>query len=117
MGAVAPGMGEDDGLLVPCANRGDEVRSWFVFCVQLPAEADRDQVIALLGKRGIQSRAYLPCIHTMPPYRERFGFQGGEFPVAERVASRSLALPFFGSMTMDQVDRVCSELGAALDGR
>jgi perosamine synthetase len=53
----------------------------------------------------------------MPPYRERFGFQGGEFPVAERVASRSLALPFFGSMTMDQVDRVCSELGAALDGR
>jgi perosamine synthetase len=117
MGAVAPGMGEDDGLLVPCANRGDEVRSWFVFCVQLPAEADRDQVIALLGKRGIQSRAYLPCIHTMPPYRERFGFKGGEFPVAERVASRSLALPFFGSMTMDQVDRVCSELGAALDGR
>jgi perosamine synthetase len=117
MGAVAPGMGEDDGLLVPCANRGDEVRSWFVFCVQLPAEADRDQVIALLGKRGIQSRAYRPCIHTMPPYRERFGFQGGEFPVAERVASRSLALPFFSSMTMDQVDRVCSELGAALDGR
>ena len=40
----------------------------------------------------------------MPPYRERFGFKGGEFPVAERVAERSLALPFFGSMTEEQVD-------------
>jgi perosamine synthetase len=53
----------------------------------------------------------------MPPYRERFGFKGGEFPVAEKVAARSLALPFFGSMSVDQVDRVCSALGAALDGR
>jgi perosamine synthetase len=116
MGAKAPGMGQDDGLLVPCANRGDEVRSWFVFCVQLPADADRDRVIDLLDKRGIQSKGYLPCIHTMAPF-EDLGHKQGEFPVAERVAARSLALPFFGSMTMDQVDRVCSGLGAALDGR
>jgi perosamine synthetase len=116
MGAVAPGLGEDDGLLVPCANRGDEVRSWFVFCVQLPAGVDRERVIELLGKRGIQSKGYLPCIHTMPPF-EGLGYKAGQFPVAEKVAARSLALPFFGSMTMDQVDRVCSALGAALDGR
>ena len=117
MSAKVPGMGHDDGLLVPCANQGDERRSWFVFCVQLPVEADRAEVIRLLGKRGIRSKAYLPCIHTMPPYRERFGFKGGEFPVAEKVAARSLALPFFGSMSVDQGDRVCSGLGAALDGR
>jgi perosamine synthetase len=114
--AKAPGMGHDDGLLVPCANRGDEVRSWFVFCVQLPVDVDRDRVIELLGKRGIQSKAYLPCIHTMAPF-EGIGYKAGQFPVAERVAARSLALPFFGSMTMDQVDRVCSGLSAALDGR
>ena len=117
MDAKAPGMGHDDGLLVPCADRGDERRSWFVFCVQLPVDADRETVIGLLAKRGIQSKAYLPTIHTMPPYRERFGFKGGEFPVAEGVAARSLALPFFGGMSAEQVDRVCSALGAALKGR
>ena len=40
-------------------------------------------MIAALGENGIPSKAYLPCIHLLPPYRERFGFSGGEFPVAE----------------------------------
>jgi len=71
-------------------------------------------VIASLKQNGIDSKAYLPCIHLMPPYRDRFGFKGGEFPIAERVAERSLALPFFTSMTESQVDRVCTALGEAL---
>jgi perosamine synthetase len=108
--------GEEDGndIVLPCENRGDERRSWFVFVIQLPEGADRDAVIASLASNGIASKAYLPCIHLLPPYRERFGFKGGEFPVAERVAERSLALPFFTSMTEGQVDRVCTALGEAL---
>ncbi|MGZ5376432.1 MAG: DegT/DnrJ/EryC1/StrS family aminotransferase, partial [Solirubrobacterales bacterium] len=76
--------------------------------------ADRGEVIGALAEAGIQSKAYLPCIHLMPFYRERFGFTGGEFPVAERVAERSLALPFFPAMTDDEVDRVCEALAKAL---
>ena len=66
-----------------CADRGPERRGWFVYVVGLPEGADRDAVIATLGERGIESKAYLPCIHLLPFYRERFGFRGGEFPVAE----------------------------------
>ena len=75
---------------------------------------DREAVIADLDQRGIDSKAYLPCIHLMPHYRERFGFKGGEFPVAERLAERSLALPFFPSMSEDQVARVAEDLAEAL---
>jgi perosamine synthetase len=82
--------------------------------VQLPAGADRDGVIASLATAGVASKAYLPCIHLQPFYRERFGFQGGEFPVAERVAARSLALPFFTAMGEAEVERVSSELRGAL---
>ena len=114
LGAAPAGEQGDHEILLPCENRGDERRSWFVFCVQLPEGADRDGVIAALGKNGIASKAYLPCVHLLPPYRERFGFSGGEFPVAERVAERSLALPFFTAMTESQVDRVCTALGEAL---
>jgi perosamine synthetase len=71
-------------------------------------------VIASLAQNGIASKAYLPCIHLLPPYRKRFGFVGGEFPIAERVSERSLALPFFTSMTESQVDRVCTALLEAL---
>jgi perosamine synthetase len=103
-----------EGLDVPCPDDGRERRSWFVYVVQLPEEADRDAVIGALREAGVESKAYLPCIHLLPFYRERFGFSGGEFPVAERAAERSLALPFFTSMSEDQVDRVCAALTAAL---
>jgi perosamine synthetase len=115
-GAATAGDGDPDGLVLPCADRGEERRSWFVYVVQLPAGADRDAVIAALGRSGIESKAYLPCIHLMPFYRERFGFTGGEFPVAERVGERSVALPFFPAMTEAEVERVCGALAGALDG-
>jgi perosamine synthetase len=114
-GGAPAGDGDPDGLVLPCTDRGDEQRSWFVYVVQLPRDAERGAVIEALAAAGIQSKAYLPCIHTMPPYRERFGFKGGEFPVAEGVADRSLALPFFTSITEEQVERVCTALAGALD--
>jgi perosamine synthetase len=103
-----------EGLVLPCEDRGAARRSWFVFVVQLPEAADRDAVIAELAERGIASKPYLPCIHTLPFYRQRFGYRGGEFPVAERFADRALGLPFFTSMAEAEVDRVVESLAAVL---
>src|SRR5262249_39003794 len=115
LGAAPAGEDDDHDIVLPCENRGAERRSWFVFCVQLPVGTDRDAVIAKLDAAGIQSKGYLPCIHLFQPYRERFGFGEGQFPIAEKVAERSLALPFFTSMTESEVDRVCTALGEALE--
>ncbi len=117
LGAAPAGEHENHDIVLPCENNGDERRGWFVFVVQLPKETDRDAVISSLRDQGIASKAYLPSIHLLPPYRERFGFVGGEFPIAERVSERSLALPFFTSMTEGQVDRVCTALAEALGKR
>jgi perosamine synthetase len=117
LGAAPAGQDENHDIVLPCENNGDERRGWFVFVVQLPKQADRDAVISSLKDQGIASKAYLPSIHLLPPYRERFGYVGGEFPIAERVSERSLALPFFTSMTEGQVDRVCTALAEALGRR
>jgi perosamine synthetase len=117
LGAAPAGDDDSGDIVLPCENNGDERRGWFVFVVQLPEGADREATISSLAQQGIESKAYLPAIHLLPPYRERFGFVGGEFPVAERIAERSLALPFFTSMTESQVDRVCTALGEALGKR
>ena len=61
---------------------------------------------ARCAAQGIQSKPYLPAIHLMSFYRERFGHREGEFPVCEDVAARSLALPFFPEMSEGQVARV-----------
>ena len=89
-------------------------RGWFVFVVQLPQGVDRDGTIRALAAEGIQSKPYLPAIHLMSFYRERFGHREGEFPVCEDVAARSLALPFFPEMSEGQVARVREGLRAVL---
>jgi perosamine synthetase len=103
-----------DGLELPCPDAGGNVRGWFVFVVQLPPGVDRDATVRALAGRGVQSKPYLPAIHLMSFYRERFGHREGEFPVCEDVAARSLALPFFPELTEGQVARVAEALSGAL---
>jgi perosamine synthetase len=107
-------LADFEGLELPCRDSGGAVRGWFVFVVQLPGGVDRDATIRALSERGIQSKPYLPAIHLMSYYRERFGHREGEFPVCEDVAARSLALPFFPEMSEGQVARVAVELAAVL---
>ncbi len=107
-------LGGIEGLELPCEDRGGERRGWFVFVVQLPRGVDRDETVRGLSELGIQSKPYLPAIHLMSFYRERFGHREGEFPVCEDVAARSLALPFFPGLGEGQVARVAEALGALL---
>ena len=115
-GAAPAGDGDAEGLLLPCRDREPERRSWFVYAVRLPRGADRDAVVADLAQRGVEAKAYMPCIHLLAPYRERFGHRPGELPVAEDASARLLALPFFPGITEGQVERVCEALEEALRG-
>jgi perosamine synthetase len=115
-GAVPAGDGDPDGLVLPCRDRGSERRSWFIYAVRLPKSADRDAVVAELDQRGVQGKAYMPCIHLLEPYRERFGHKPGALPVAEDASERLLALPFFPGITEAQIERCCEALEEALQG-
>jgi perosamine synthetase len=105
-----------EGLTLPCPDAGGDRRGWFVFVVQLPRGADRDGVVRALAAHAIQTKPYLPAIHLMSFYRERFGHRDGEFPVCEDVAARSLALPFFPELRESQVARVAESLREVLSG-
>jgi perosamine synthetase len=111
--ALAP-LALERGLGLPCEDAGGDVRGWFVWVVQLPHGVDRDETIHGLRGLGVQSKPYLPAIHLMSFYRERFGHRPGEFPVCEDVAARSVALPFFPGMTEAQVARVAASLETAI---
>lgn len=104
-----------DGLELPAADAGQARRSWFVYPVRLPEGADRDGVIARLAESGVPAKAYLPAIHLFPHLRE-FGYRAGQFPVAEGIAARSMALPFYGGLTDADAARVADALEAALKG-
>lgn len=87
--------------------------SWFVFVVRLATSytrEERDRVIDGLRRHDVGSADYFPCIHLQPFYRERFGFRPGDYPVAESVASRTLALPFHNDLSERDVGLVCQTL-------
>jgi dTDP-4-amino-4,6-dideoxygalactose transaminase len=102
------------GVQIPHIASTTTRMSWFVYVIRLSPEIDRNRVMAALEKRGIPSRPYFTPIHLQPFYRERFGYQKGDFPVTESVARSTLALPFSGVMTEEQVDCVCEALRAVI---
>jgi perosamine synthetase len=110
-------LADIEELELPCPDEGGDRRGWFVFVVQLPRGVDRDETVRALAERGVQSKPYLPAIHLMSFYRERFGHRPGEFPVCEDVAARSVALPFFPQLTESDVAQVAAALSAVLFSR
>jgi perosamine synthetase len=107
------GLAGVEGLRRSIAGRGAELRSWFVYTVQLPEGVDRDATVARLAELGVASKAYLPCVHLFPHLRE-LGYRQGQFPVAEAASACSLALPFFPAMSESQVARVCEALAESI---
>jgi len=108
-------LADVEGLELPCPDADGDRRSWFVYVVQLPRGVDRDAAVVAMRERGVDTKPYLPAIHLMSFYRERFGHREGEFPICEDVAARSLALPFFPQLTESEVDRVAETLRGVIE--
>jgi dTDP-4-amino-4,6-dideoxygalactose transaminase len=103
-------LADIEGIGLPCPDSGGNKRSWFVYVVQLPRGVDRDSAVTAMRERGVDTKPYLPAIHLMSFYRERFGHKAGDFPVCEDVAARSLALPFYPQLTDGEVEQVVEAL-------
>jgi len=104
----------DVDVEVPHADDADHLRSWFVYVVKLPEGADRERVIAGLEARGVATSRYLPCIHLQSYMRERYGFAEGLCPVAEGIAKRTLALPFYAQLEREDQEYAVEALRAAV---
>jgi perosamine synthetase len=107
-------LADVEGLGLPCADARGARRGWFVYVVQLPRGVDRDDAVVAMRERGVDAKPYLPAIHLMSFYRERFGYREGQFPVCEDVAARSLALPFFPELSDAQAEAVVQALRAVI---
>jgi perosamine synthetase len=102
------------GLELPLEDDADHVRSWFVYVVRLPEDADRERVIASLERSGVASARYLPSIHLQPYMRERYGFREGMCPVSEAASRRTLAIPFHTRIERADQEYVVEALAEAV---
>ena len=70
----------------------------------------RDEVLIGLHERGIGTGVHYTALHLHPYYRERFGYQEGHFPNAERIGAATLSLPLSAKLTDEEVTRVIDGL-------
>ncbi len=74
---------------------------------------NREQIFNELRENGIGVNVHYIPIHTQPYYLQ-FGFREGNFPNSESYYSRTISLPLFHAMTIEQQDEVCDVLKRAL---
>jgi perosamine synthetase len=94
------------GATILQQEKGTTRLSWFIMPIRLDQAIDRTEVINQLGMRGVPSRTYFSPIHLQPYFKERFNYKKGDFPIAERVANSTLALPFHSNMPRADIEYV-----------
>jgi perosamine synthetase len=92
----------------------DESVDWFVYVIRLDPSIDRDRLMRDLDEQGVPTRPYFSPLHLQPVYRH-LGHQPGDFPVTERVAASTLALPFSPRHSLDEAAYVADTLIDAVE--
>jgi perosamine synthetase len=112
--AYREALGDREWIRLPQAGPEDLV-DWFVYVVRLDAAIDRDAVMAELARAGVPSRPYFSPLHLQSAIRASAPYAAGDFPVTERVAASTLALPWGPRLHEDTVGRVAESLIAAVE--
>lgn len=96
------------GVSIPCVAPGNtHVYHQYVLMVD---PAIRDGVIDFLGQNGIESRVYYPIpLHLQECY-QFLGYKKGSFPVSERSAVGTFALPVYPELKRSDMDLVIEKV-------
>jgi len=99
-----------ESLETPSAPR-DRTTSWHLYVLRLNLDRlriDRDRFIQELSARGVGTSVHFIPLHLHPLYQRQYGYQSGDFPIAEREYQRSLSLPIYPGMRSEEIEQVVS---------
>jgi UDP-4-amino-4-deoxy-L-arabinose-oxoglutarate aminotransferase len=102
-----------DGIRLP-RSRLNSVHARHVYTVWCEDVARDDLVAHLHGERIGAVVNYRP-IHLMSYFVKRYGYRQGDFPIAEWIGDRTVSLPFYPEMPLDDVDVVAQAVERCLN--
>jgi perosamine synthetase len=89
--------------------RGEVNPAWHLYPIRLELKklsGGRSEVFRALRAENIGVNVHYIPVHHHPYYCDRFGYRGGEYPVAEAAYERLISLPMFHGMTDQDVEDV-----------
>lgn len=102
------GLKDIPGIILP-AVRNDVLPAWHLYPIRFnPSSfrAGRADIFAALRAENIGVNVHYIPVHTHPYYRQRFGYKGSEYPVAEAAYETLISLPMFHAMSDEDVQDV-----------
>ncbi len=95
-------------------DRSDCQHAWHLYLLRLNLDMldiDRAEFVDMLKERNIGTSVHFIPLHTHPYYRQTYGHQPDDFPVAYREYQRVISLPIYSKMSdadvQDVIDAVC----------
>ena len=96
-------LADVDEIELPIVLNSTNRMSWFVYVMRVSKNIDREAFAKLLISKGVPVRPYFSPIHLQPFMKTMFGYDIGDYPVTEDLGLRSLAIPFSGNMSEEEV--------------
>jgi len=83
--------------------KDDRTTSWHLYVIKVN---NRNEMIELLKSEGVGCSVHFIPVHKHPYYKEHFGYQDGDYPVANRLYEQSLSLPIYPDMSDEEIEFV-----------
>jgi len=96
------------GVIVPIV-RENINPAWHLYPLRLDLDQlqiGRAEIFRKLHGKNIGVNVHYIPVHLHPYYRQRFGYRGGEYPIAEAAYGQLISLPIFPKMGDDDVKYV-----------
>jgi dTDP-4-amino-4,6-dideoxygalactose transaminase len=101
-----------DGIRVP-SSRPNSVHARHIYTVWCHGCA-RDDLVAYLHAERIGAVVNYRPIHLMAYFAKRYGYEAGNFPIAEWIGNCTISLPFYPDMPLEDADVVAQAVEGCL---
>jgi dTDP-4-amino-4,6-dideoxygalactose transaminase len=103
-------------LLPPPEPAVGDQHAWHLYVVRLldATPGARDALVENLFAAGIGCSVHYIPLHQQPYWRDRYALRPEQFPHSQHAYERSLSLPLYTRMTVDDVRRVAEAMRRAL---
>ena len=101
-----------DWLQLPCEpeNGGHGWQAFVAFCDPDKAPMPRNRIMEHLQEQGVSTRPGTHAVHMLGLYKEKFGINAGDFPIARSCNNNTMAIPLHNRMTEKDYEFVVNTL-------
>lgn len=100
----------DDKKYEGLKEKPENLNSYHLFPILLENSEERKRFFEYMRENNIFVQVHYIPLHTMPYYKEKYGFKKGDFPVAEDYYSREVSLPMYPTLSKEELEYIIKKI-------